>query len=51
MSSRFQAFGSTVMSGLQDAETGKLPRGALVVGLAFLCGTVIAIAAACLSLL
>jgi len=51
MSSRFQHLGNTVLGGLQDAETGKLPRGALVVGVVFLCGAVVAIAAACLALL
>lgn len=50
MSSRFQAFGASVAGGLQE-EGGKLSRGVLVVGVVFLIGALVAIVAACLSLL
>jgi hypothetical protein len=51
MRSRFQPFSASVMGDVQDAEAGKLPRGALAVGLVFFVGAVIAIGAACLALL
>ena len=50
MSSRFQAFGASVMGGLKDEESVRLPRGAVIVGVVFLVGAVAAIVAACLSL-
>jgi hypothetical protein len=51
MGSRFQSSGASVMGGLKEEESGRLPRGALVVGVVFVLGAVVAIAAACLSLL
>jgi hypothetical protein len=50
MSSRFQAFAASTADGLPEEGT-RLSRGVLVVGVVFFLGAVVAIGAACLSLL
>ena len=50
MSSRFEAFRATSAGGLPEEGT-RLPRGVLIVGVVFFVGAVVAIGAACLSLL